>query len=810
LELQNGLETNKLFNNNTLIWEYNNKHHFYGDIILDGNVFEMNGLKIDNGKILTKIEINDLIVNQLTFGKTTIKPNEIIIDSDKFKFNCKEFLIDDKIIIKSNIEISENLIFGKNIVINDQEFKINNIDINISNCNWNCNDSDIKIHGKKMIYDNVEVIFRISEKTSIRIKDDIMLFDKNSILKVDGEIQIGGIILKETRIMTSDMRLIIGEDKMELKKYDMDMNDIKINKKGGYINIEENDFIIKNSRLKIDGETDINGLINIKNGQISIYDGVMNFENSKMRIGGLELSKEKIHGNNIMLKWENSEIIRNNIICTDDKVTNDILNGTINIKNSKVSYISEGTEILNISKNIKINTKLCINEGLEFIGNQMIMKDYKIDYQDGKYTVNPNFMKIKNYKFVLENSVFLYKEENTTLMIEKNILYADNFEIKLKDCLFEWMDKSGNKIIEIKQNLCNLLKIDMIIKESIIQYDKNDIIFLNNNININGGNIILENYKISDSNNLFNITPGNWELNGIKLEYNKGTHKSNGVIFEKTLGKEMNKDMEITYTKSKLCWIDEKNKNVLFIGDKLMQINFPVVEYNNVDINFKNKEGNVFGRIMDNDIKIENTKIIFQNTHIYVEKNGFPILNINGDEVSIKNVPLKIEDSFINYLYSRKNAQLLIKNDLMFLSYMDIEMKNSSFNWNNKFNLIGNKMKINDLEVEINSKINWKNKKGKIEFDEKLLIEDISVKFMKGNSQFLEINNGTIRLEGAMMIKNGQFYNECMTLDPNCLKLEEAFFRMKKVDMYMENTKMILILKVPSKLGKIQLEKIMD
>ena len=52
------------------------------------------------------------------------------------------------------------------------------------------------------------------------------------------------------------------------------------------------------------------------------------------------------------------------------------------------------------------------------------------------------------------------------------------------------------------------------------------------------------------------------------------------------------------------------------------------------------------------------------------------------------------------------------------------------------------------------------------------------------------------------MIKNGQFYNECMTLDPNCLKLEEAFFRMKKVDMYMENTKMILDSESSIKIGE--------
>ena len=84
----------------------------------------------------------------------------------------------------------------------------------------------------------------------------------------------------------------------------------------------------------------------------------------------------------------------------------------------------------------------------------------------------------------------------------------------------------------------------------------------------------------------------------------------------------------------------------------------------------------------------------------------------------------------------------------------------------------------------------WKNKKGKVEFDDKICIEDISMKFMKGNSQFLEINNGIVRVEGALMIKNGQFYNECFTLDPNHVKMEDCIFRTKKVNIYLENTNM--------------------
>ena len=90
-------------------------------------------------------------------------------------------------------------------------------------------------------------------------------------------------------------------------------------------------------------------------------------------------------------------------------------------------------------------------------------------------------------------------------------------------------------------------------------------------------------------------------------------------------------------------------------------------------------------------------------------------------------------------------------------------------------------MKTSDLDVEIDGKMIWKNKKGRVEFDDKICFEDISMKFTKGNSQFMEIYNGVIKVEGVLMIKNVQFYNECFTLDPNNLKLEECNFRMKKV-----------------------------
>jgi hypothetical protein len=362
-------------------------------------------------------------------------------------------------------------------------------------------------------------------------------------------------------------------------------------------------------------------------------------------------------------------------------------------------------------------------------------------------------------------------------MMEDSIIYGESIEQKWRDCSFEWLDKTGNKIIDIRQNICNVTRCELLLEKTKME--------------IKQGNLILDESIIQDSNKTFQISPGIWELNGLKFEVNKGIHRKIGVNSENTGGKESNKDMEIIYTKSKITWIDDKNKNVLFMGDRLIKINFPVVEYQNVDMIWKNKEGNVFGRITDNTVKIENTTVHFQNTQVNFQKNGFPILKVDGDEVKIQNVPLQLEDSFINYSYPRKNAQFLLKNDLMYLSNLDFEIKNAAFNWNQKFFLIGNKMKTNDLDVEINGRMIWKNKKGRIDFDDKICLEDIAMKFTKGNSQFMEIYNGVVRVEGALMIKNGQFYNECFTLDPNNVKLEDCIFRTKKVNMYLENTNMI-------------------
>ena len=775
LELEEGAICSKLMDKkSTLIWEYNTKHHFHGDMLIDGSTFEMNGFKIENGRIA------DVSIDQLTIGRTIMRPGEILIQADKFKFVTPAITIDDRIMATSDLQIHKNLVFGKHILMNDSEWKIKNIRIQYENCefssvgkicfhNLQIGEDEVKIQGKRAVFDNTDVVFRMSEKHWLRIKDNTMHFE-NTTLVVNGEIHLGNLILAPDCIKSKSLHMTIWDDKMELRN-------MKFIKNGGSIEVKDNEVEFKNSRILLSGEIIINDIFSSKNGVIQIYDGIMNFENSRLQIGGFQATKDGITANQTIIKLENGSILKNNMIIKDDKIDHHISNSSMSLKNSQLNYIHDGVDRFTLEKNyIKINGKLVVNDGLEFAGNQMTMRNYKVDYQDGKMMLSPSFMKIKSYKFIIENSIFLYKDDNATLMMEGNIIYGESIEQKWKDCSFEWMDKSGNKVIDIKQNVVHLLRCELQLEKNAIEVKK--------------GSIILDESTMADANKTFQIGPGVWEWNGLKLEANKGVHRKIGVTTENSAGKESNKEMEITYTKSKILWIDDKNRNIFFMGDRLMQIHFPVVEYQSVDMQWKNKEGHVFGRITDSGVKFENTAVNFLNTVVNFEKNGFPILRIDGDEVRIQNVPLQLEDSFINYLYPRKNAQFLVKNDLMLLSHLDFEMKNAAFNWNQKFSLIGNKMKTTDLDVEIDGRMIWKNKKGRMEFDDRICLEDIAMKFTKGNSQFMEIYNGVVRIEGSLMIKNGQFYNECFTLEPNNVKLEECIFRMKKVNMYLENTNM--------------------
>ena len=80
LDLEEGAICSKLIDKKlNLIWEYNTKHHFHGDVLIEGSIFEMNGFKLENGRI------SDVSIDQLRIGKTIMSQNEFCIQSDKFK-----------------------------------------------------------------------------------------------------------------------------------------------------------------------------------------------------------------------------------------------------------------------------------------------------------------------------------------------------------------------------------------------------------------------------------------------------------------------------------------------------------------------------------------------------------------------------------------------------------------------------------------------------------------------------------------------------------------------------------------------------
>jgi len=246
-----------------------------------------------------------------------MRPNEIIIQSDKFKFITPAITIDDKIIATSDIEVNKNILFGKNVIMNESEWKINNIHIKYENCDFafigkisfyhlHINEDELRISGKRTIFDMTDVSFRMNEKNYLQIKDNVMHFE-NTILSVNGEIQLGNLILSPDFIKSKNSQVMISDEKIELKN-------IPFIKNGGYIEVKENEIEIKNSRLLFSGEITINDVFTSKNGIINIYDGIMNFENSRLQIGGFNATKEGITMNQTPFKLENSSFFKNNMI----------------------------------------------------------------------------------------------------------------------------------------------------------------------------------------------------------------------------------------------------------------------------------------------------------------------------------------------------------------------------------------------------------------------------------------------------------------------------------------------------------------
>lgn len=600
--------------------------------------------------------------------------------------------------------------------------------------------------------------------------------------------------------------------KMEMRKYEMEIVDgiFKIRGNGGELISSGNELEMKNWKMRLFGEMEVNENICIRNDKIDFYNANVFLDKSNINFGtNLFISQDLMRLNNVSVDIQNSEIIQRNIVIKNEKVEEELLNCDRKIINGKMMYINEGKERIVLEKNgVKLrdmiisgeNMRLKLNDCFGLVGKQLVsndmewlMNNVKIDYQDGCINISPTFMKLRNYKLVIEGGTFLQKDDNSTLLVEKGMVYCGGFDIKLKDNKLEWLDKNGAKVIEIKQNAVNFWRTDINMRNGLLNMERGDVILLDSNLEVKGGKVILENYRIGDVNKTFGISDGKWDWQGVKMSLSKVNLKSSGSNFDRSYGREVNKSMEFEFSKSKFNWNDEKNKPLFFMGEKLMQIKFPVVEYISSDINFKTQEGILFGRINDGNLKFENASLNLINSRFILEKNGFPILGVNGEEVSINNVPLKLEDSYINYLYSRKNAQLLLKNDLLHMNYIDFEIKNGHINWNNgKVMMIGNSVKM-AVDLQLSEGFEIKNKRGNFTVKEKIEIEDINVEFKRGKITFMEIKNNMCMINGGSLVMKGStFYNECLTLEENSLKIENALFKQKRVDMRMEEVNMEL------------------
>jgi len=771
----------------------------------------------------SKLEIkNNLLESNFNCkftGDTTFTNNTYFLNSnislEKSQLNIENSLVkidNTNISIKGQININENINISNNLLlVGDQKIIFSNSDIyyKMSDNNWlNVKNDNFILNGMNFIisssiFNSNKSEIKINSSTvSVNDKSEIKISDKISILNDTIKLNNTYTTFENSRIMIGGYRLIITDENIDFTNYEVGMKDIKLvikNKKSDLL-LENEDITINNFRVNLIGELSINNSIISKKGILSIYDNEINLDNSKINIGqNIKIAKDNVSFGQINFLVENSDVSINNCKTKLDKIELDI-NGSIDMKNTKLNYYSEGIlrlslenhslRLLNTSINIK-DSKIKINDNLAIVDNKLVnsnfewlLKDVKIDFQEGKLAINPNFTKLKTYKIVLEESCFLYKDSNSMLLLEKETFYSSNLHYKLKDNSLEWIDKNGNQVINLSQNSLDLNKINIKMKSSIIFLDKNEIKLNNSEIGISGGNIVLEDYRLLDGSKTFIIKPGNWEWNSCLFLVNKSNYKLSSTNIERVFGNEKNKNIEVEYTKCKFNWNDEKNRSLLFMGDKSAQFNFPVMNLNN-DIIFKN--GDNLSSFTQTGWKIENTTMLFINSKFSFEKNGFPILTITGDDIVIKNSPLKIQDTYFSYIYEKKNAQLLIKNDIFYSNYIDYEIRNGSINWNHKLTLSGNSLKANELQIEIvNSPIIIKNNKSRIEIVESIEIEDFPIKVKNLKNDLLSIEKNTVKLEGNLFLKNSRLYNECLTLESNLFKIVQAQQKFKQNDIFYE------------------------
>ena len=903
---------NKEINNDEIlfnkIFKITNKIEYFGNVfdfktsdiiaknlIIGENKINQKEFFLNND--FTLIETQDLIINTskckinlpnltLEENKISVRAKEILCEETSFTFNYANCMLN----IRENIEISnynvklhggevfmdslsvvcknsmakheDSSIYltrskmeleGGEIKMSNNEVKMERVDININgklelNGFITVNENAITFGNRKIILNNSDFYYHLSDKNFVRLMDDVFLLSginlainkaglfsdssdfsfKNSTIAIDDktEVRIGDriqlrndnikmnnvfITLEDTKLMMGDLKLILTENQAEMNNYSLELKEtaFSIKNKKAELIVGGEELAVTNMKVSLIGDININNGIFMKNASFIIFETEINLENSPIKVGqNLKITKNLFSINQYDSVIENGNMVINNNSLKMNKADIEHSNGEINFKNSKINYFFEGVNKFGIEGStvrlnnltflgndlkIKLNNNFLIGDN-KFInsGYEWHLKDVKIDYQDGKIALNPTFGKIKSYKIVLEESCLAYKDNMTTILLEKDTFYSSGLQYKLKDNNFEWLDKTGNQIIHLNQNNLVLNRATILSKSCIINNDKCEMKMQACELGINGGNIVMEDYRILDGNKSFIIKPNNWEFNSINFAVNKSTYKYNGTNIEMVFGQEKNKNMEVEYVRSKFTWNDEKNKTLLFLGDKSAQFSFPVVEFNGTDLNFKNKNGETVTTITDTGIKIENTSLNCINSRLLVEKNGFPIFTVNGDEVSIKNAPLKMQDSFLNYIYERKNAQLLLKNDILLTNYIDFEVKNGQFNWNQgKLVMVGNQFKVNELNVEfMNCPLTVKTGKSKIDFvEDRVEIEDYNILVKNLKNDFLLIGKNVVKVDnGSVVLKGSRLYNECFTLESNLIRINQAQQKIKQNDIFYEDS----------------------
>ena len=740
----------------------------------------------------------------------------VSLDSSHLKLeNSNVKMEKTDMILNGSLDVNNFLLVNRDGLIlrgKDVEFMGSNIRYEMSEKNWMQMKNDTVIfHGMNLAVN--EGIF-LTEKCHLKILNSQVHFNDKSEFKFGERLILGSDSLKvnnmfmlfeNTKLVIGDLRLIVMDQGMEMNSYDISMSDCRLDWKSKKMELRvfEDEVSVSNGRVSIVGELSINSNINFRVGSLGIFDTEVNMDSSVLNIGSVRIRKEGldiVRGN---LLLESGDLSLSNVFGKFHKVELEYNGGLVDFRNTVMSYSSDGVQRLNLEGHKMVlsgmtisgrDVKLRLNENLAILENKLVnsnfewlLSDVKIDYNDGKMLINPNYFKAKGYKFVLDETCFVYKDNVSMLMLEKDTFYSSGLLYKLKDNSFDWVDKNGNSVISLSQNVMDCSKLNLKLKGSSLVMEKGELKLGGVELGLDGGSVVMDDYRLMDVGKSFMIKPLSWEFNGVQFGYNKSICKYVGTNFDRVFGLEKNKNMEVEYVRSKFNWNDEKGRTLLFMGDKSATFSFPVIDYLNSDVHFRYGEHNtLYG---EGGWRYDNTVLNLVNSRINVEKSGFPVFNVSGEEVLVRNVPLKLQDSYFNYVYEKKNAQLLLKNDSFYSNYVDYEIKNGQFNWNSKLMLVGNQMRVNDMSLEmVNSGMVFKGGKGRFELGEMLEIEDMGLRVRSMKGELLLLERNMMKLEGNLFVKGGRFYNECFSLEPNSLRIVQAKQEIKQNDIYYEDS----------------------